>query len=122
MNKNWLEWTVFGLSLLLIGVVIGVLGREALSASNTPPLLNVELGSPEQRGDSYMVPITVRNTGDHTAEQVIVEVTLEGVETETSELDLAYVPRGSQREGWAVFTQDPTQGQLSGRVLAFEQP
>jgi uncharacterized protein (TIGR02588 family) len=71
-----------------------------------------------------MVPVTVRNVGDRTAEAVLVEVALMSgdQELETAEFEAEFVPRKSSVEGWAVFTIDPaTADAIEPRVLGFRQ-
>jgi uncharacterized protein (TIGR02588 family) len=124
LQKNALEWAVFGVGLALVLATLGFLVYEAASSPDTPPDLTVELGAPERRGQGWAVPVTVRNRGEETAEGVRVEVVLQlpGGREERSEVEMMFVPRRSQREGWVYFVQDPARGRLRGRVSGFEKP
>lgn len=124
LEKNALEWAVFGISLALVLATVGFLVYEAVSSPGSPPDLSVELGTPERRGQVWAVPVTVRNRGEETAEGVHVEAVLRlpGGREERSELEVMFVPRHSQREGWVYFVQDPTRGRPEGRVVGFEKP
>ncbi len=124
VEKNRLEWTVFALGLVLVLGTVGALVWDALQGEDSPPDLSVTLGRPERRGESWAVPVTVHNRGGETAEGARVVVTLElpGGEKEEAEYDVAFVPRGSQREGWVHFLHPPGTGRLTGRVSGYEKP
>lgn len=124
LEKNALEWAVFGVSLALVLATVGFLVYEAVSSPASPPDLSVELGTPERRGQVWAVPVTVRNRGEETAEGVHVEAVLRlaGGREERSELEIMFVPRRSQREGWVYFQQNPARGRSEGRVTGFEKP
>ena len=121
--KNWLEWTVFTVSTLLIAAVVAVLLFEA-KAENSPPDLVLDFGEVQQGQHGYRVPVFVRNTGEQTAEQVQVEVVLTsaGREVEKSEMTFAFVPRKSRREGAVVFSTDPRKHGIEGRIAGYETP
>jgi uncharacterized protein (TIGR02588 family) len=124
VEKNRLEWAVFGVGFILVLGTVGFLVWDAATARDSPPDLAVTLGAPERRGEGWAVPVTVRNRGQETAEEARVEVVLElpGGEREEAELDFAFVPRGSKREGWVQFLHPPASGRLTGRVTGYEQP
>lgn len=124
-NKNWLEWGVFLVSLVLLSGVVGYLVYDAVTIGSQPPTIQVELGEVIVRGEQYMLPVTVRNVGDRTAEDVIVEIALlsGAEELETAEFTAVFVARQSTANGWAVFTIDPaTADEIEARVLGFQQP
>ena len=124
VKKNRLEWVVFGISLLLVAGTLGFLVYDAVSLEKMPPDIEVRLGAPEQHGQEFIVPVSVINRGDQTAEGVQVEVTLEtgGAEPERGEFAIAFVPRRATREGWVAFRTDPSKGRLTPRVLGYEKP
>jgi len=125
VEKNWLEWTVFGVGALLVAGTLGFLIYDgASSAGEEPPAVKVELHAPEQKGEQFVVPVTVTNEGGATAEGVTVEVTLEraGAEAERGEFAVAFLPRGGKREGFVTFRTDPRTARLVPRVLGYEKP
>lgn len=124
VRKNPLEWAVFTVSLLAILATVGFLIRDAVTDKGSPPDLRVELGPPAARSGTFAVPVTVRNLGDETAEGVRVEVELEmpGAPPERAEIDMAFVPRQSRREGWVTFRHDPRRGRLTARAVGYEKP
>ncbi|HEV7905492.1 MAG TPA: hypothetical protein VGO96_16745 [Pyrinomonadaceae bacterium] len=130
LQKNWLEWTVFACGLVLVVATLGYLAYEGATMGNDPPSIEVRLGTPEQRTHNFIVPVTVTNHGDETAEGITVEVTLENngsgeggsSEPVRGELTIAFLPRRATREGWVTFQQDPRSGRLTARVLGYEKP
>jgi uncharacterized protein (TIGR02588 family) len=125
LEKNWLEWAVFGVALVLILSALGFLVYDAATLGKRPPSIEVRTGEPEQHSFNYLIPVVVTNHGDETAEGVQIEVVLEqgGEERERAEFTVAFVPRGSTREGWVAFQTDPrTVEQIKARVLGYEKP
>ncbi len=123
VKKNWLEWTVFGFSALLIAAVLIFLVLQSRQVDDSPPDIRIEIGTPEPRGDQFAVPLRVRNAGDHTAENVQLRVTLNSSEgPEEAEVNLQFLPRRGQREAWVMFQNDPARGAMSARVLGYEEP
>lgn len=128
LEKNWLEWAVFGVSLALVAGVLGFLVYDALRLEKAPPDLEVRLGAAVEHGQEFVVPVAVTNRGDQTAEGVQIEVTLEGGagggggEPERGGFTIAFVPRRATREGWVAFRTDPRGARLTPRVLGYEKP
>lgn len=124
VEKNWLEWLVFGVGLVLVAGALGCLVYDGATGSDAPPGIEVKLGTPLPTAHNFLVPVSVINHGGRTAEGVTVEVTLEGAggEPERGEFGVAFLPRGATREGWVAFRADPRTGQLKPRVLGFEKP
>ena len=123
INKNWLEWTVFGVSAVLIVLVIGFLIFESATIGDALPDIQVQTGKPEARTDHFAVPLEVTNKGDQTAEGVHIEVVLRaGGKEERADLEIAFLPRRGTREAWVTFKTDPRDGKLESRVLGYEKP
>ena len=130
LEKNWVEWIVFAVGLVLVLSALGYLAYEGATMGNDPPSIEVRLGTPEQRTHNFIVPVTVTNHGDETAEGITVEVTLENAgggdsgagEPVRGELTIAFLPRRATREGWVAFQQDPRAARLTARVLGYEKP
>jgi uncharacterized protein (TIGR02588 family) len=125
VEKNRLEWLVFGVGLLLVVSTLAYLVYDGLTAADTPPDIEVRLGEPRPGGAGFLVPVTVVNRGGQTAGGVTVEVTLESggsAEPERGEFTLAFLPRGGTREGWVAFRSDPRAGRLTARAAGYEKP
>ena len=123
-KKNWLEWTVFGVGLVLVLATLGYLVRESLVTHDGPPDVIARLGVPRPSAGGYLVPVEVSNVGQATAEDVRVPVFLDLPDgaREQAELAVAFLPRGSVRNGWASFRNDPARGLLRVGAIAFEEP
>ncbi|MBC7944877.1 MAG: hypothetical protein H7X91_06385 [Burkholderiales bacterium] len=123
-QKNWLEWSVFALGLVLVVGSLGYLVQYALTLEGRPPIISAQTGQPRQQAGSYIVPVTVANDGDQTAEHVQIEVQISavGVALETTMFELDFLPSRSKREAWASFVNDPTGNQLRARVVAYQKP
>lgn len=125
LEKNWLEWLVFAISLVLVVGTLGYLVYDVATLSDTPPNIEFAIGKPIPQSNYFLVPVTVTNRGDETAEAVQIEVVLEsgGKPQESGEMEIAFLPRQSTREGWVTFQTNPqTVDQIRARVLGFEQP
>lgn len=124
IQKNWVEWVVFALGLILVSATLGYLIFAGATMGHEPPSLEVRLGTPEQRQFNFIVPVTVVNHGDETAEGVLIEVVMAngGEEIARGELDVAFLPRHATRQGWVTFEEDPRTAQLKARVLGYQKP
>ena len=125
VEKNWLEWVVFGVGLLLVLSTLAYLVYDGATSGAGPPDIEVRLGEPRAGGPGFLVPVTVANRGGQTAEGVTVEVVLEDAgspEPERGEFTLAFLPRRGTREGWVAFRSDPRAGRLTARALGYEKP
>ncbi len=124
LQKNWLEWVVFAVGLVLVAGTLAYLVYAGATTGSEPPSLEVRLGTPQQRTHNFIVPVTVVNHGDKTAAAIKIEVVMEseGKEQARGELDIPFLPRRATREGWVAFEQDPRTAQLKARVLGYEEP
>lgn len=124
-HKNWLEWTVFAISAVLVAGVLGYLLYDGLTSNGHPPRIQVTLGRSEQQGPVYVMPVQVQNTGSQTAQSVTVQVELEtaGGEKETAMLDLDFLPREGSRGGWVSFRNDPGAARaVRAHAVSYQQP
>jgi len=123
MNKNTIEWIVFGVSLALVAAVAGLLVHQHLTRGGGPPSIVTSASAPVETAGGYAVPVDVRNEGDHTAEDVRIQATLSwpGGE-EHGEAVLPLLPYRSERRAWITFTRNPAAGNLRIRVLGYSEP
>lgn len=125
LQKNWFEWIIFAISLVLVVTTLGYVVYDITTVSDTPPIIKLAIGKPQPHLNYFLVPVSVTNRGDITAEGVHIEVVLEsgGEEQENADFEIAFLPRQSTREGWVTFHTDPrTVEQMQARVLGFEKP
>ena len=124
-RKNWLEWSVFAIGLLCIGLVVGYLIRDAASEAGTPAQVVVRLGDAEHLGGRRYVPVTLVNSGGDAAAGVEVEVVLERGDriVERARLLFDLVPREATREGWVAFDSAAAPGErIRTGGVAFGEP
>lgn len=125
VQKNWLEWLVFAVGLVLIVSLLTYLTYDAVTLGNDPPLIETRIGDVRTFNDSYLLPVTVQNLGDATAESVTVEVALMNGDTEieTAEMSIDFLPRKSTRSGWVTFETDPNSvDEIAPRILGYQVP
>lgn len=124
VRKNPLEWTVFAAALAIVAGCVALLVMMMLRTKDAPPELVVTVGRAERVSSGFRIPVQVRNDGDETAEQVLIDVTLEsaGEEMDRAELTIAFVPRRSVRHGFVVFGRDPQCCKITARATGFEVP
>jgi uncharacterized protein (TIGR02588 family) len=122
--KNRLEWAVFTVGLVLVLATLGFLVRESIVGAGGPPEVVARLGEARPSAGGYLIPVEVANIGQSTAEDVLVPIFLElpGGKREEAELNIAFLPRDSKRDGWVSFRGDPRRGKLSLGAIAFEVP
>ena len=131
LDKNPLEWGVFAISLLLVGATLFYLGRETLTAKESPPHIALKMGTPRllqnfpKEAPSFIVSVEASNKGWQTAEGVHIEIEMQRgqEEPQTADFEIAFLPRNSSREGWVAFKGKPENiKKLSARVLGYEIP
>ncbi len=103
-TKNPLEWTVFGLSLVLVLSTFGLLVAAAIHGGKGPAKLTITTGEIQLMDGRAMIPVTVRNEGGEVAENVEVMVTLgEGTNLQEAGFTLDLISRDAEREGVVSF-------------------
>jgi uncharacterized protein (TIGR02588 family) len=119
------EWTSFGIALLILATIVGLVIYQWLTQKNQPPLLSVSTSSEiRQVPGQFYVPFEVKNIGGETAEsvQVIAELRIDGEVEESGEQQIDFLASGETEEGAFVFSRDPRQGELSMRVASYKLP
>lgn len=123
-QKNLVEWLVFGLSLGLVLLVIGVLVFEMLQSDSSPARFEVRIGTIEHAEAALHVPVEVSNLGGRMAEDVLVEVRIErGDVVDLVELQFPRLARGETATGSAIFPQSSEPpDRIAGRVIGYGEP
>ena len=119
------EWTSFGIALLILATIVGLVVYQWLTQKNQPPILSVSTSSEmRQVPGQFYVPFEVKNIGGETAEsvQVIAELRIDGEVEESGEQQIDFLASGETEEGAFVFSRDPRQGELSMRVASYKLP
>lgn len=123
--KNWFEWAVFAVGLLLTVGTVGLLASELVSqGERAPATIEVRLGEAEKRGDHFAVPVVVENVGDETAESVEIEATLKVPDSaeEKAKFQVQFLPGRGKREGVVLFQTDPASGVVDARAVGYQKP
>ena len=116
------EWVTFGVaSVIVLAVVVAILSQ--VTASSAPPSPAVEVAPVEERDGRYVVPVTLTNEGDETAQDVQVTATLTTDEGETtSDQVLDFLAGGEEEQLEFVFEDDPANGELVVVVGGYRLP
>lgn len=125
IEKNKLEWFVFGCSMVLVLFIVGYLVYQGFQPNIATPQLSLKSKPDPTKNDKYRWHITVSNSGSETAEDVRVEaISLQANATqEKSELMISFVPKGSSREGWIIFSQPPACDTcMQVRITSYKRP
>ena len=120
------EWVTLVISLAIVFGLIALTTYFYLTASTDPVMVEVEPRTAEvyQAGDRFYLPVTVRNRGGETGEEVRVRVTLTGAagRQETSELQVQFLAGGGTSRAVMAFASDPRQGQIEAGVISYLEP
>jgi len=121
--KNPLEWTVFGLSCLLVLGAVGFLILTAITRKDGPADLRIAIGEITTRADSTLVTVILTNEGTKTAAAVKIHLTATyPAEERGSDVDVDFVPRGGRREAIAVFSGKERPIQVIPKVIGYVEP
>lgn len=119
-----LEWAVAALGALITLAVFAVLGYEAVTFEEGPPILVVRIIDVSRTAGGHVVRLEAQNLGSTTAAEVVVRARLtEGGRTvEESEATLDYVARRSRREAGVIFQRDPANVQIDVAAVSYRKP
>lgn len=120
-----LEWLAAGTGLVLLLLLLGTIGYDALQGGHRmPPDIVLKAGPASRIGGGYVLPFEVINHGGGTAASLEVEGRLVNgdkvVETSTATMD--YVAGHGSAEGGLFFVHDPKDLRLELRPLGFQTP
>lgn len=119
------EWVTFGVSVLILLALVGLVIFQALTRGNRPSTIKVEpmLQEVRQSEGAFYLPITITNDGDEAVGDVEIQISLasEGSEPETIAFTVQFLAGGESQEETVVFSKDPSQGELS-QVVGFHVP
>ncbi len=123
MKRNAVEWAVLGTSVLAIIVLVVVLVLEGLEGGGpADPTVDLRPDEGYQGGIGWIIPATVHNLGDESAEAVVIEAeTMIDGESEISELEVPFVPAGSTVDVAFAFSARP-EAEVTVRLISFRLP
>lgn len=119
-----LEWIIGAAGCAIVGAVIAFLFYHAITASQSPPDVDVKVMSVVQVRSGYLVTAKTHNQGGSTAAGVVIQGELrKGKEVvEQSNTTLDYSPPNSEKQVGLFFTRDPRQFDLQVRALGYVEP
>lgn len=124
-KRSIAEWVTFGISSLILAIIVSLVGYTWLNEKNQPPILSVTKKEiiREINGQFY-VYFEVVNSGGDTAEsvQIMAELLINGKVTETGEQQIDFLSSMESEEGAFIFSQNPRQGKLNMRVGSYKLP
>lgn len=107
------EWIIGAASAIGLLALIGYLAVTALAETDGPPVFEPTVDEVFAAEGVWHARITLRNSGDRTAADVVLQGTAGG--GEASEVTFDYVPAGSTRQGALLFDAEPSGLELSVR-------
>lgn len=123
-NRSPAEWTTFGIALVILAAIIGLVIYKWFTQKNDPPVLVTRQSEIREAPGQFYIPFAVTNTGGETAEsvQIVAELSINGEVEEEGEQQIDFLAGGEMEEGAFVFSQDPREGELVIRVASYKLP
>lgn len=114
------------ISVLVLAALVGGLVWLDVRGGDDPARISTDLHFDDtyRDGDAWYLPVTIRNTGDRAADQLLVDIVrpVEGEQPETSTLEFTFVAGGERVRGTAVFDEEPTADTIDVDVQAITEP
>lgn len=123
-NRARAEWVVFGISCLIVALVVGVVLVDWLAGPLRPPAFSLEQSAVERREGQWHLPVAVTNTGDETATQLQVRATVEHPDgsSDTADQVIDFIAGGEEVELTFVFGERPERDRVTVAVVAYQEP
>ena len=122
-TKNFLEWTVFGLSGVIVLGVLGSLSYAALRVNGRPAMLRAVIDLPSVENGWVRVPVSVTNSGHRVAANVQVQVSAgSGGDKREGGFTIDFVPREGTHKGSVSFEGTELPQDLKCEVLGYSEP
>jgi uncharacterized protein (TIGR02588 family) len=122
-TKNLLEWTVFGISTVLVLTIVALLANAALRIKEGPARLRAETGPAVAENGWFRIPVTITNDGERVASNVDVQVRIgSGAQQREAGFSIDFVPRGATRKGAVSFKGAQMPTDIECEVLGYVEP
>lgn len=122
-GRSAVERAVVAASVLVIGLLVGVLVWAELTGSDAPPGFRTEVGVVREADGAHFVPVQVSNIGGRTAADVVVYAEIGTGPTSTrAEQTVDFLFAGDEQLITFVFAEDPRGEDLVVGVQAFIEP
>lgn len=120
------EWVSLAISSAILLALTGLILFLYFSGGSNETVIEVrpQLTRVEQRSGEFYLPVTIENTGNATAEDVIVELTLtrSSGREEASEITISFLAGNDSEDATAVFSEDPRNGEVSVDIKSYLNP
>ena len=124
--RTMAEWVTLAVSTLIVVGLIALTAYFYVTSPSTPAAVEVEprLAETYQSGSRYYLPLTVRNTGGETGEEVRIRVSVTDASgrQEAAEVMIQFLAGGGSSKAVAAFGTDPRQGQVEAVVVSYLEP
>ena len=122
-TKNALEWSVFGISGVLVIATLSLLVLAVFQTEEGPAKLVIKTGPPTVENGWVKIQVTVTNEGQRVAANVEVQVCVgEGDDRREAGFSIDFVPRGGEANGSVSFKGPTLPGDPQCEVLGYEEP
>lgn len=122
-TKNPLEWIVFGVSLVLVVVTVGLLVMATINSRGGPARLSINTGKPVVTDNRIDIPVTIKNDGESVAANVDLRICIgQGADVQEAGFTLDFVPPGSSRMGHVTFQGNNPGIVPESRIVGYEEP
>lgn len=125
-SRTIAEWITLGISATILLAIVVILTWLSFRGAEHPPVIVVEPNMEQIREDDsgYYLPVIIRNTGDTTVADAIVQAELEtgSGQPETAEITIDFLDGGEMAAGAFVFREDPSSGELTTGVTSYKEP
>lgn len=124
-ERSFAENVSFGISLLVLSLLVGLVVYQWVTKKDQPPVLSVTTDAQvRQAGEQFYIPFTVANTGGETVEsvEVVAELNLNGKIEDIGSQQIDFLSDGETNSGAFILNQNPNQGELIVRVTGYKLP
>jgi uncharacterized protein (TIGR02588 family) len=124
-ERSLAENVSFGISLLVLGLLVGLVVYQWVTKKDQPPILSVTTNAQVRQAEGqFYIPFTVTNTGGETAEsvEVIAELNLNGKIEDIGSQQIDFLSDGETNSGAFILNRNPNQGELIVRVTGYKLP
>ena len=121
-DRSPAEWVTLVVSLVILVGTFAMIAYLYVAEDQGPIDLRTEahLEDVRENEEAFYLPVTVRNAGNLTAQNVQIEATLEfDGEMETSDFSILSLPGRGSETGIVAFAHDPRDGELTVRITSY---
>lgn len=124
-ERTTAEWVSLFISVAIVLALVGGLVYQIFAGGNRPPTIEVKplMEEIRQEGDSYYLSLDITNSGDRTAENVEVMLSLDSGEgdPETMQFQVQFLDGGETENQTVIFKNNPAEGELT-HTASFHVP